>query len=584
MFPAMPERILSPEHQQILDREREVLSALGRALASFDAEREDLATLDASIHQLDELFLVVVVGEFNSGKSTFINALLGAAILEEGVTPTTSRIHRLVWGEEPGRERVGEMEEHRVSAELLRQVEIVDTPGTNALDRQHETLTKEFVPRSDLVLFVTSADRPFTESERQFIDSIRQWGKKLVFVVNKVDFLRLDEDALRVVGFVEENSRQMLGYTPPVFPVSSRRALEARQADGGIAGAGRGAWETSRFAALERYLVDTLDEEERVRLKLSSPLGVARRLSVSYREAAQHRLDLLREDIRTLESIDGQIDIYREDLEREFRLRLADIETELGQLEKRGASYFDDTMRLPRVLDLLNKSRLEAEFERKVIADTPREVERRVDSVIDWLVASELQQWKTLHDLVERRRSDQSGRLLGGLSSFDYDREKLLDTLGRSARRTVDGYDREQESRRVAEALQGAVAETAVVEVGALGLGAVVGALATTQLVDVTGILAASTLAVLGLFILPARKKKAKAELAERVAELAGQLTRTLGDQFVQEVAASTRRLRDALAPYTRFVRAERGQLEERRDELDRLIGELDHIRADLGG
>ena len=71
--------------------------------------------------------------------------------------------------------------------ELFRDVHIVDTPGTNAIIREHERLTTDFVPRADLVLFVTSADRPFTESERAFVESIRAWGKKIVIVVNKVD-------------------------------------------------------------------------------------------------------------------------------------------------------------------------------------------------------------------------------------------------------------------------------------------------------------------------------------------------------------------------------------------------------------
>ena len=63
--------------------------------------------------------------------------------------------------------------------EMLREINIVDTPGTNAVRREHEALTREFVPRSDLVLFITSADRPFTESERAFLQSIREWGKKV---------------------------------------------------------------------------------------------------------------------------------------------------------------------------------------------------------------------------------------------------------------------------------------------------------------------------------------------------------------------------------------------------------------------
>ena len=81
---------------------------------------------------------------------------------------------------------------------------IVDTPGTNAIIREHERLTTEFVPRADLVLFVTSADRPFTETERAFLETIRDWGKKIVIVVNKVDIFETREDLDEVLDFVRD--------------------------------------------------------------------------------------------------------------------------------------------------------------------------------------------------------------------------------------------------------------------------------------------------------------------------------------------------------------------------------------------
>src|SRR6185369_2997904 len=112
--------------------------------------------------------------------------------------------------------------------ELLRDINIVDTPGTNAIHREHEAITREFVPRSDLVLFVTSADRPFTESERAFLQGIRDWGKKIVIVLNKIDILETPEDLDRVLSFVSENARTLLGETPDIFPVAARLALRGK--------------------------------------------------------------------------------------------------------------------------------------------------------------------------------------------------------------------------------------------------------------------------------------------------------------------------------------------------------------------
>ncbi|MCK4975956.1 MAG: dynamin family protein, partial [Anaerolineales bacterium] len=164
-------RILDEKQEILLNEERKLLNDLRVALAQFGATLEDHETLGECIQQLDELFLLVVVGEFNAGKSALINALLGQAVLAEGVTPTTSKIHHIAWGEELEREPMGAVGE-RITApvETLRQLTIVDTPGTNALDRAHEALTTDYVPRADLVIFVTSADRPLSESERVFLE------------------------------------------------------------------------------------------------------------------------------------------------------------------------------------------------------------------------------------------------------------------------------------------------------------------------------------------------------------------------------------------------------------------------------
>jgi small GTP-binding protein len=182
--------LLRDRTRKHIAEEREWLSRLQQALARFDVPAEERSALERSIAQLDRLFLLVVIGEFNAGKSAFVNALVGARVLEEGVTPTTTTLQILQFGDV--REQWTDTNGAAVIAApvpLLRDLNIVDTPGTNAIFREHERLTSEFVPQADLVLFVTSADRPFTESERAFLEAIRNWGKKIVIVINKVDLL-----------------------------------------------------------------------------------------------------------------------------------------------------------------------------------------------------------------------------------------------------------------------------------------------------------------------------------------------------------------------------------------------------------
>jgi GTPase Era involved in 16S rRNA processing len=91
--------------------------------------------------------------------------------------------------------------------EFLREIAIVDTPGTNAIMRHHEELSRGFVPRSDLVLFVTSAERPLTESERGYLEHIRDWGKKILLVFNKADLLA-DESKVEEVPNRRRKARE----------------------------------------------------------------------------------------------------------------------------------------------------------------------------------------------------------------------------------------------------------------------------------------------------------------------------------------------------------------------------------------
>lgn len=151
---------------------------------------EERGIVEDALKQLDELFLLVVVGEFNSGKSTIINALLGQKFLAEGILPTTNEISILKFAQgAAGSHAIDQFDQRPVAAllletdtdggaadgeqkmvqeadgsfvqyipaPLLEQVNIVDTPGTNVIVERQQRLTEEFVPRADLVLFCLSA-------------------------------------------------------------------------------------------------------------------------------------------------------------------------------------------------------------------------------------------------------------------------------------------------------------------------------------------------------------------------------------------------------------------------------------------
>lgn len=571
--------LISQEHDQLLRRERKLLENLRVYLARLDAPEDDQALLQRALAQLEELFLLVVVGEFNAGKTAFLNAMLGERLLSEGVTPTTAQIHLLRYGPELRHEPTAD--EYTViymPVPWLREINLVDTPGTNAIVQRHQQLTEHFVPRSDLVLFVTSADRPFSESERAFLERIRSWGKKIVIVVNKIDLLETEAELEQILDFVRTNARQLLGIDVQIFPVSAKQALQAKQMarSSGRDGPYGPLWERSRFAALEQYILTTLDASTRIRLKLENPLGVASRLLDRYDELIQARQEVLKGDFQTLDIIEEQLEAYQSDMRRDFKYQRSHVDNVLYEMVERGDRFFDEVLRIGRIFDLVNSEKVRGEFERQVIADTSLEIERHVNELIDWLVDRDYRQWRAVMEYMARRATQHADRMVGQVNSdFEFNRQNMLASVGREAQEVVNSYDREAESLKLAQEVQKAIIQTAALEVGALGLGALLVAILHTTFLDITGIIGASAVAALGLYVLPYRRNKVKNELRERINVLREQLESALERQFEQELSTSIQRIREAIAPYTRFVRVER-------EKLERIEADLHNARVEV--
>jgi small GTP-binding protein len=560
---------LGEDARALLQRERAALSdlraLLARAELGGDAERD----IGTALADLEGLFLLVVVGEFNAGKSTLVNALLGAEVMPEGVTPTTDRVTLIVHGDiaataDASREVV------RLThpAERLRALALVDTPGTNAVITAHQVLTERFVPRADLILFVTSADRPFTESERTFLGRIAEWGKKVLVVVNKADLLQRESERQEVLAYVREHSRATLGDTPTVILLSARAGRSSDPAVVAMSG----------LLELESALAARVDRE-RVRLKLEAALGVARRIARDAERVVADRIELLRDDRRTLEEIDRSGSHWMKDVAREGRSYLDRVKTVLLEVERRGEVYFDDTVQLGKILTLLRPERIRQDFQERVLRGAGQEIDRAVEAMSDWFVGRSLQQWEDVVGFIAERRRAGDDRLVGEVGGrFHYDRAALIGNLRERAEGVMDEYDGEREAQRIAGTLQASVLQTGLLEVGGLGLGAAVVAMVSTSAWDITGIAAGLTVMGLGLLVLPRRRAKAKRELHQRMQLLRDGLEASLGRALDHEVQQASERLAGAIAPYTRFVRAELERLDLLGQELARLRLHLDQL------
>ena len=465
------EQVLTRQQGELVALERKLVLRVRDVLGRSDGSRADLERLGSLVNEMDELFLLVVVGEYNSGKSTFINALLGDEVFAMGDLPTTRAISILRYGKAGPPESLGEnMHLYQYPLEVLRDLDIVDTPGTNSIERMEEAITRDFVPRADLVLFVTSLLQPLTASELDFLAHIRQWGKKVVFVVNGVDRRNSDEQVARVREYLQKEIAARLGASSPtIYFISALLALRAKLAakPGATAQPGQPSLAgapipdpVNEYPALERYVMETLRETERVRLKLLSPLGVLRHVLKTNVTALDGRLKVVDEDARVLRSIREQLEAYTKEMRTDSERYMIEVKNVLYELERRGRSWFERTIRIGNANFLRNKDAVENRFRTEVVQDTPQAIESVVHRMVDWTVQRNLKLWRTVFAELDAHtaRLRASGALAAhGDTEFQYNREELFAKLREPVERRLSDFDTEREARQITESVKDAV-------------------------------------------------------------------------------------------------------------------------------
>jgi GTP-binding protein EngB required for normal cell division len=566
------EQVLTRQQGELVALERRLVLRVRDALARSDGSRADLERLVSLVGEMDELFLLVVVGEYNSGKSTFINALLGDEVFAMGDLPTTRAISILRYGEAVPPESIGEnMYLYHYPLDVLRDLDIVDTPGTNSIERMEEALTREFVPRADLVLFVTSLLQPLTASELDFLAHIREWGKKVVFIVNGVDRRNSDEQIDRVREYLTREVQARLGAsTPTLYFISALQSLRGKlSARRGAAS--DGADSRNEYPALERYVLETLRETERVRLKLLTPLGVLRNLLKRNVAALDGRLLVVHEDARVLRSIREQLDAYSQEMRTDSERYLLEVRNVLYEMERRGRSWFERTIRIGNAMFLRNKDAVENRFRAEVVRDSPQAIEGVVHRMVDWTVQRNLKLWSSVFaelDAHTARLRDSGALAPHGDTEFQYNREELFARLREPVERRLGEFDTEREARQIVDSVKEAVTAALGVNVLAIGLGGILVAAFTTAALDVTGVLTATVFAVAGWLLIPARRRRLVKDFETKIEQLNEDLATLLRAKFEDQLTRYERQLLEVVAPYERFLETERTKLESGLEEL----------------
>jgi GTP-binding protein EngB required for normal cell division len=576
-----PDALLPPEAHTLVERQRALLGGLEAALEGVGTDEPTRRRLADLRRHLTDAFLLVVVGEFNAGKSSVLNALLGAEVMEEGPVPTTDRITLLRHGDRAEAHRRGEfLTERTVTAPLLRGLTLVDTPGTNSIVREHQALTEDFVPRADLLLFVTSFDRPLSESERQFLAFVHgDWRRRLAVVLNKRDLAASDADLRQVIEHVRDGFERLLGLAPRVFPVSARQARAARAPDGTRDAE---AWAASGFADLEAFLTDTLTGPSRLALKLSAPLDAADRLLEDLSARLSDRQALLAADARALDGFRAALAEEEEALRGETVRHLQDVDAVLVELDRRGRDFLDDTIRVSGLGLLRDRDRFKEEFARRVLQGAEVQIEQAMGGAVDAVLRRVLGLWNRAYTFAaeQARRAPAAGPVD---RTFLYDRERTFEEVRRAARQASERYDLREEARRLLENARSTAALFAGTQAAAAGLGTVVAVVVTATAFDITGgLIAAGALSAAGFWLLPRQRRRAQKAFRERVDQLRQDLHRELERRFAEEAEAALASVHAMVRPVSELVEREGSTQAELSAQRATLTEEAARLRAEV--
>ncbi len=607
--PKQPRRNAKKEAKRLAkyaDIRREQFELLNKLLDTLnrvdDFPEAQIEQIRDAIFHTDHPFLLTLVGPFSSGKSSVINALLGEVVLEVGPVPTTDHIAILRYGPTEQKTRAGDISTIFYPAELLERLSLVDTPGLESVFKEHDDLTQRFLHRADIVLLVMIATQVLTAGNLEFMQHLKEYGKRLIIVVNQIDLLEPQDQAI-VKDFVTEQSRIHIGIEPIVWLVSSKQAMtsfETTPRDEII-------WDESGFADIEEYLDETLDDAERVRQKLETPLQVAQNAS---REALKHVREgqaALGEHKKTVDNIEAQILASEKERGKIIEKSFGDIDREWQATVDNGSKAISELFHLSRAVGqvgagfgeiiaigaLIRRFRKQTTGEEAFTKHEVRESLQRAATAAEKLgPAIEGRDLEDLDHLVDYTR-DQMRRLPDTLqqkvigkvqSPLNYDRKSL-----RNIRGELDELVKKAsvfETGRLDRALRSTIVLIAFWEFLVILLAVLI---ATGQFNatggTAVGIVLIMVLAVVGLLFLPIRGWSIQRAYENRMTEIRDRYKIILERAAKEQLAYGTQLRRDSVSPFTRLISTQTEITDELKQDLEiheRAITRLQHSLSAL--
>jgi small GTP-binding protein len=573
---------LAVDYEAIRRREHELITQLLDVLPKVDnLDQSRMEQVRDALFHADNPFLVVLVGPFNSGKSSIINALLGQPdLLKVSPVPTTDRITILRWGEEAGQMASGgEADTVFYPSPLLQKVSLVDTPGLESIFQKHEETTRKFLHRSDVVLLVMLATQAMTARNLEYLQTLKEYGKKIILVINQADLLS-PEEATSVRDYVLDQCQALLGFKPELWLVSAKQGLAAVDASG----RDEAAWKASGLDNVERYIDEQLNDVARLRQKLQTPLQIVQNVNQAALGAVKANQSALDQYQSIAKNVDQQLAAQKRDQEKTVREITEEIGKKFGEAAMRGSEAIRDTFHLSQSLRSLWRGVLELvglsgvlhrragqsytrlAFERRKALEPINELPSVVDKLGPRLEGKDVQD---IDDLVKyaRREIDAlppgiKSKVIGNVQApLQYDRAALQEV--RPALEQIEDEARQVETERLEQTLRNTVMYLAVWEIlllvltiflitGGSGLfGKNEGSVAFVAFLLLVGLM------LFGLLLVPLRGRMLETSFTNRMLKLQNRYIETVSKAADKQVEYGMRLRGDAVQPLTRLVEAQ---------------------------
>jgi len=556
-------------------RTEAALTTLLGLAADMQREPSTLDTLQNMLRDIREPLLFVVVGEVKAGKSSLLNALFGQEFCKVDVLPATDRIHIFKHG--PREQTVdvsAQVTERYQPIAFLEDFNIVDTPGTNTMVSEHQTITENFIPRADLVLFVFSVVNPWGASAWELLRFVNQkWLKKVLFVLQQAD-LRDSGEVEVIERHLRETAQQKLGFAPPIFAVSARKAFLAR-----TSGADKARlWEESRFGALEEHISLMVDESKHGLPKLISACQTASVILIDSGMRVRNILATIVRDEEQLARLEGILATRKEQTLRQVSGFLRGIEQACRRCETEGQALLEHNLSFWRTWRLVfGKAEWREKFQDDLEKKMRELIQPQVENALQLLETDLRSLWPQLQDTMENQfKGDARVHLSQTIPDFARQRRQLLQSIELTLVERIAGRGMEAQLERMFR-------ETATwlrVPAGVAAAGGIVtliAAMSSAAVADVTGIVAASAF-VAGTFVAFGRRRKILAEYHRHMELKREELVAAIEQQLQHAIDLFYAEISSVFAPLRAFCSAER----KRYDPLLARVREVEKTLAVL--